>query len=424
MDLKTPAKEFHNVQVDDSENMVVMEIDNQSLGDDFVAYFGFLMLVVCFVLVGLFGPPTTNVNIQTIPKVQSSDWNTFNTSLELLTPLAHQLLISVAGTSVKEDVKAKCVFSTKQRNITKSIHLSLQPDRFYPLFHTHVLNFTSFKVVCAYKGTSQTLKIRTETETPMFATAKIWTIIFLSFFWTGLLLFRAITPRRKFREVQIHTMVLIVMTIVYDNPLMPLYYKSPRSGMLVFDKALKQLYYAYLMYYGIVVFRHLQMRHKISDFEKAAPYYSLVYGIVSVSASVLSPPKCTFYGQRVFDLGWIDVVVGAVVLFYFLVFIINLSVAHEHMEASGSYAFNSYIGLSIAYVSLLAIGKLCTRYFEDMSISFTFSMATVNAFALLMDRAHSEAGDDEFFYENPSSASEDAELQADVHTDNATLPSE
>ena len=44
-------------------------------------------------------------------------------------------------------------------------------------------------------------------------------------------------------------------------------------------------------------------------------------------------------------------------------------------------------------------------------------MATVNAFALLMNRAHTELIDDEFVYEkayeNPSSGSEREQLQID-----------
>ena len=417
MELDTPAKGFRNVQVDDPENVAVLTIDNQNLGDDSVAYFGFLVVIACFVLVGLFGPPTSTTSVQEIPR-GSTNRHAFNTTIKGLTPLSHQLIVSVTGTEWYEEAWAHCSFVTKDRNVSKVLPLNVDSVRVTGVFYSRVLNFTEINIDCWWKGSGQALRLKTEIETATFVTTRIWTIICLTLFWTGLIAFRLLMPHKIMREVQWQTVFLIVMTIMYDNPLMAFYFKSPWEGMLTVDLIMKQFYFAYLMYYGIVVFRHVEMPHKVSVFEKAAPYFGSVYAVAGFAAALVSPPRGTVYGDLKPQITWIDVVMGVVIVFYVLVFVANAFIAHKHMEASGSYAFRSYCVIAIVYALLLGFGQAMKLFIRELSVQFTFSVATVNVFALAMDRAHSEASESEFFYENADSASEGAGgLEIDINSD-------
>jgi hypothetical protein len=400
------TRELRLVQVDSPDVSSFIELDNQNLRADLISYGGFSAMIAGLIIAGLFFPRTLRYN-QIQLKSDDTMLNTFSHSQGNLTGLNTELLFQIRNADSAYDSRGDITVKTPSFTVTRPIAVEMPLFGWATLYHTRNVNFSSITVSCFLVERLSGVDIRFVFVHERFAQLRL---ISSMIFAATLLLVRAVHFRRT--QLQLATTFLIVATVLFDDPFLFGQYLDPSSLWVRLDAVFKTVYFSYLMFFGFFVINHLKGSR--TQFEWVMKYFAVLFCAIKLLDDFwITPIPTEECGRRIRDRFLFHPIVFAAVITYCILFWAHACMAYVVLHASAEYAFTTYCWLAGAVMAALVAYGIVVVATDDLSVRFTIPVAGVNVLALIIERAHADAGTDGRDYIDPAAPVHETRLECD-----------
>jgi hypothetical protein len=372
------------VQLDSPESSPLFQIDTQNLSQDIFTYLSFISMVMILIMAGLLGPTVTQHHNKTV----ESDYThlrSFSISASGFHPFQSEVQFQLR--SRDSSYSSTALFTINISNDNKSIPISitLPTLTWVPIYHTRIVNFTDLSLSILFTEPFHLFELRFVTFCDSFGQIRAISIIS---FLIILYLMKAIQIiSGSLTRAHFAPSLLSLATLLFNDPFLILHLFRPSSIWLNIDSVLKDFYIAIVLFFNLYVFERLKISVKTVG-KRFITILPIVYFILQLFDDfILTPIQHISYGSQIKEKFLFSPIIVIVLLFYICFFVWNIYKTYLTLEASAEYAFWTYVGYSIVII----IGVICYVGVLQMGISsvrFTFTMAAVNFFTLLVERGH------------------------------------
>jgi hypothetical protein len=387
---------LRSVQFDGPEILPLLQIDSQNLRQDLLTYLLVITVIAVIVAVDVLSSATTQIHPKRI-EADEAPLRSVIHSISGLHPIQSELQFQMRSPDTGYISDAVITVNTSSFTQTVSTEIELPLFEWVTVFHCRLLNFTDLTIGLSLTELFHLFEVRFVTFSPAFghirvsATFCFATILFV--------LKVAQITSGVFTKFQLISALLSFATIAFDDPLLVVHFFHPSVKWLQIDAVLKTFYGASLLFSGASAFDRLRVGIPAPFFDKLLRICPLLYFAAQcLNDFVLNPIVTETYGTAIQEITIFTPAVGAVLALYAALFVANLRFTYTRLEASAEYAFWTYV----AYAGFVAAGVACqalARRARVGSARFTFPMAAVNLFALVVDRAHAVSPPDTVAYE-------------------------
>lgn len=191
------------------------------------------------------------------------------------------------------------------------------------------------------------------------------------------------------------TVPLLVLLILYDNPLYVFHVNSPSKTHVIMNTVLSATFLSYFRFFILVLFASLRFKNRKTDrcfFQPKVVFVailflaSIVHGIYDDIAS---------FDVEILETDELEARIRWTEITLYLVYIVwtGIAIIHAglHVDVTEKYKFMVYLsGGCTALVMLLVVHVLFGWYgwFRESSLSFIMSFAVENVFVLMMVYFH------------------------------------
>ena len=204
------------------------------------------------------------------------------------------------------------------------------------------------------------------------------------------------TPVRLWHLEQKMTIPLLVITILYDNPLYGLEIASPSYTFLILDCIIQSLFTAYFRFFILVLFDSLRYKNRKTDSCFFIPKiaFTLVMFIVSLIHNVFRMIT-SFDTSPINNISTTERILGLTELILLLLFLVwfALSVifAGFQVDITERYKFNMYVCVSATALLILAIMSFLyffLGFLRNAAITFVETFTIQNLFVIIITYFH------------------------------------
>ena len=408
-----------NIQIEESlVRETLMAIDSANFSEDLLTLvcFGFVLILV--LLTGYLGPQDVTINPTPVEftgtsaiferKLIFSDFSSLNNHILItlsLTPknrsasdfLKTQFSYTVHCHNKQDLVRAEN--EKMQEYKVKYVEGDTQTAKIHLFNHT-VITYDTLELTLMFDHASEVFSSFTiyfQTGSSDHTYFQIYfRIVFttITFAFLVLLLFSLRKLEVKLWHLeQKMTVPLLLMLILYNNPLQVLHFYSPSIVLAIFDRLVYALYHAYLYFFILVLFDSLRYKNRKTDTCFFIPKVILCITLFILYAAHGIYDELHMYDEET-GRDPTETSLSFAQLVCFLVFcaysILSIVVSGVKVDVTERYKFNIYFSSGLITVIIMTIAQILfsMKFMYGSSLSFVLKFASENIFALLMAYFH------------------------------------